>query len=299
MIASNVMRSCALLALAGCAGSAATGPGAVTLRDACGAGQYWNGRACTPAGDAPKKIAAGAQALAAFDVDAAKAALDAAAKAGPLDHASDVALWEQRGIAAAYLDDAKTAATDFDMLLALDPGHFLSYKLAPKATFVFEQVRDAKDRTPPELDVSWSRGGKVGDPVPVDVEVLSDPKHFLHRATLFVRTRGDRTWHAADLTLAARGDRRVVLPPVAADKPVSLEVYLRAYDAQNNEVLDWADATRPREIPLRYDAPKPWYEKWWVLTIGGAIAVGAASLTAYELTLSPPDKINGTASLSP
>ena len=288
--------SCTLLALAGCAGGAANAPGAVTLRAACGPRHYWNGYACAAAGDAPAKIADGAKALAAFDVDGAKAALDAAAKAGPLDHASDVALWEQRGIAAAYLDDPKTAATDFDMLLALDPGHFLSYKLAPKATFVFEQVRDAKGRAAPELDVSWSHGDKVGDPVPVDVEVLSDPKLFLHRATLFVRTRGESTWHAADLALAPHGDEHLVLPPVHADKPVSLELYLRAYDASGNEVLQWADPTRPREIPLRYDPPTPWYKKWWALTIIGAVAVGAGSLTAYELTHSPPDKIDGTAS---
>ena len=53
------------------------------------------------------------------------------------------------------------------MLLALDPGHFLSYTLSPKATFVFEKVRN-QTRVAPAIDVSWEHGGKVGDAVPID-----------------------------------------------------------------------------------------------------------------------------------
>jgi hypothetical protein len=290
------MRSLLLIAIAACGSTAGPRDSLVALRSACGADEFWDGKACAKSGDAPARLAAGKQALDELKVDEAKAALDAAEKAGPLDREHHIALWEQKGIAAAYVDDEATAQQAFDMLLALDPGHFLSYTLSPKATFVFEKVRARKDRSAPELDVSWSRGGKVGEPVPLSVEVLSDPKQFLRRATLFVRTRGEPSWHAADLALRA-GEQHVVLPPVAAQKSLSLEVYLQAYDDRGNEVLTWADRTRPREIVLRYDPPQPWYRKWWGITaIGGAVAA-IAGVTVYELTLAPPDKIMGSATV--
>jgi hypothetical protein len=288
------MRSCVLVVvvLAGCHGpSRGT---LVALRSACPDAHYWNGSACAPRGDGAARVAAGKQALAKLDVDVARLALDAAEKAGPLDHDANITLWEQRGIAAAYLDDEAAARAAFDMLLALDPGHFLSYTLSPKATFVFEKVRnDIKARGVPALDVTWPHGQRVGDPVPLDLEVVADPKRFLRRATVFVRTRGDAGWRAADLTLASTRDQRIVLPPIDADRPVSLELYLRAYDERGNEVLTWADARRPREIPLRYDPPTPWYRRgWFYAAVGTVVAVGVG-VTVYELTLAPPDTVPG------
>jgi len=283
--------------LVGCSHAASIGS-TTTLRTACPDHEFWDGTQCKASGDAAAKLAAGTDALAKLDVDAAKAALEQVEAGGPLDHDTNVRLWEQRGIAAAYTDDEATATTAFDMVLALDPAHFLSYELSPKATLVFEKaLKASKTRGAPEVDVSWPRGGKVGDAIPVDVEVLADPKHFLDRATLFVRTRGEPTWRAADVELAAatgtKLDKRVVLPPVAGTKPASLELYLRAYDAKGNEVLTWADPTKPREIALRYEPPTPWYRTWWGI---GAIGVGAAAVVGtivYFTVVSPPDKIGG------
>jgi hypothetical protein len=282
--------------LLGACGHAANIGSTTTLRTACPDHQFWDGIQCKLAGDAPAKLAQGSDALAKLDVDAAKAALDQVEAAGPLDHDTNIRLWEQRGIAAAYTDDEATATTAFDMLLALDPAHFLSYELSPKATLVFEKsLKASKARGAPEVDVSWPRGGRVGDAIPVDVEVLADPKHFLDRATLFVRARGEPTWRAADLRLGP--DKRVVLPPVAGTKPVSLELYLRAYDAKGNEVLTWADPTKPREIALRYEPPTPWYRTWWGIS---AIGVGTAAVVGtivYFAVVAPPDKIGGDVSV--
>src|SRR3954470_1263911 len=79
----------------------------VALRHACADTAYWDGAACQPRGDGAAKVAAGKRALATLDVDVARAALDAADHGGPLDHDANVTLWEQRGIAAAYLDDER------------------------------------------------------------------------------------------------------------------------------------------------------------------------------------------------
>jgi hypothetical protein len=291
------MRCFALVALglAACS-QAGTSTPTLPLRPACGDGQLWDGTSCRPTTEATKHLTDGTAALARQDVDEAKVALDKVEAAGPLDHETNVTLWEQRGIAAAYVDDEATARAAFDMLLALDPGHFLSYTLAPQVTFVFEKVRNATRKTgAPAVDVNWPSGQKVGDPVPLGVEVVADPKQFLKRATLFVRTRGDTRWRAADLALGLGREARVVIPAVTATKPTSLELYLRAYDASGNEVLAWADPTRPREIPLRYDPPPKWYVNWKTYAIAGPIAVGLAIVIAYVVTRDPPDEIGGGA----
>ena len=290
----------AVLAVAACGGSGSRAGTLLSLRPACATDAYWDAASasCKPRGSGAARIAAGKDALARQDVDQARTALDDAERnGGPLDHAANVTLWEQRGIAAAYLGDHDRALSAFDMLLALDPGHVLSYHLSPQATFVFEDVRGKVAHTgAPTLDVNWPHGQKVGDPVPLDVEVVADPKRFLRRATLFVRARGDAGWRAADLSLGKR-DARIILPPVTAARATSLELYLRAYDDRGNEVLAWADPSRPREIPLRYDPPPPWYRKWWVITIGvGAIALGTGG-TVYAVTREPPDKIGGSSTV--
>jgi len=285
----------------GCHAEASRGT-LVALRPACADRQYWDGKACRARGDGADQVAAGKQALARLDVDVARKALDAADRGGPLDHDANVTLWEQRGIAAAYVDDERTASAAFDMLLALDPGHFLSYTLSPKATFVFEKVRnDARAHGVPALDVNWPHGQRVGDPVPLDLEVVADPKRFPHRATVFVRARGEAGWRAADVALSHgtehRAEARIWLPPVAAAGPVSLELYLRAYDDRGNEVLSWADPARPREIPLRYDPPTPWYRRGWFYAAVGIAVAATAGITVYELTIAPPDKVSGSVSV--
>jgi len=298
VIASMTMRwLVAATVLAGCHGEMTHGT-LIALRAACADAEYWDGTACKPRGDAAAKVAAGKQALAKLDVDAAKLALEAADQGGPLDHDANVTLWEQRGIAAAYVNDERTASAAFEMLLALDPSHFLSYTLSPKATFVFEKVRnDTKARGVPALDVNWPHGQRVGDPVPIDLEVIADPKQFLSHATVFVRARGETGWRAADIALASAADRRILLPPVEARKPVSLELYLRAYDDRGNEVLTWADAARPREIPLRYDPPTPWYRRAWFYAAVGSVVAASVGLTVYELTIAPPSTVSGNVSV--
>ncbi|HEY4244688.1 MAG TPA: hypothetical protein VGM88_32965 [Kofleriaceae bacterium] len=283
----RLIAAAALLAF----GCRAAGPATVaTLHAACAPETFWDGAKCAPRGDGAAKVAAGKAALAKQDLDVATASLDAAAKAGPLDHATNVALWEQRGIAAAYADDEKTATTDFDMLLALDPAHFLSYTLSPKATFLFEKLRTAP-RVDPAVDVTWDHGQRVNAPVPLHVDVVADPRHFLHGATLYVRTRGDRAWRATDVTLSP--STKLVLPAIGGTHPASLELYLRAYDDRHDEVLAWADAAHPREVPLRYDHPTPWYAKWWVITIAAVVVAAGTGAIVYETTIAPPDKVNG------
>ncbi len=298
MIASLSMQRWVLaaIALAACHGGG-TARSPLSLRGACAPAEYWSASACKPRGNAAEKLAEGKAALDAANIEAASSALDAAAKAGPLDHDANITLWEQRGIAASYVDDDASARAAFEMLLALDPGHFLSYLTSTKATFRFEKVRnETKARSAPAVEVDWAFGQRVGAPIAIDVSVLADPKQFLHAATLFVRTRGETQWRAADLALGApTKDHHLVLPAIQAARAVSLELYLKAYDQQGNEVLTWAQPTRPREIPLRYDPPRPWWQKWWVITIAGSVAVAGTAGIVYAVTREPPSTVSGGA----
>jgi hypothetical protein len=281
--------------LAACGAAARTAGPVATLRAACADGERWDGGACVARGPGAADLAKGADLLAKFQVDDALAALDAAAAGGPLAYADNVRLWEQRGIALAYLEHPDQAAQAFDRLLALDPGHLLSYTLSPKATFVFERARAAAvERGAPTIDVSWPHGLAVGASVPVTIDVVADPRGFLARATLFVRRRGEPAWRAADLALpAAGGFARVVLPAVDATRPESLEIYLRAYDRDGNEVLAWADAARPREIPLAYVPPAPWWKKWWIWAVAAGVVAAGTGGGVYAATRTPPDRIGG------
>lgn len=284
----------AVIVVAACHGEASRPT--IRLRPACADHEYFTAGACTPRGDAAAKLAASREALEIPEVDVATVALTQAEQAGPLAHEDNITLWKLRGIAAAYIDDVARARAAFEMLIALDPLHILSYETSPKATRVFEAARnDAKQHAAPAIDLNWSAGQKVGAPVPVALTVVADPAKFLRKATLFLRARGEPSWRAADVTLGNVGaEQSLVLPPVVATRPVSLELYLRAYDDRGNEVLAWADPKQPREIPLRYDPPRPWWQTWWGITILGSVAVAGTGAIVYVATQEPPDRVSGS-----
>ncbi|MCA9679331.1 MAG: hypothetical protein H6709_19040 [Kofleriaceae bacterium] len=307
----------ALAVLAGaCGGRARAGGPALPLHPACDG--RWVDGACQPwSADVAEAVAANEAGIL-EDPEAALAAIDRAAAAPPFDHLTYVRMWRQRGLAHSLLahaaadaarDDAaaapqlledeaahaRAAMAAFDMLLALDPAHRLEYTLSPQTTFMFQDALAAAAARPaPDLDLDWARDLRVGDPVPVDLEVLADPKGFLARATLFVRRRGDDAWRAADVELpAAGGYKRVVLPAIDATAATALELYVRAYDAGGNEVLDWASPARPREVPLRWDPPTPWWRKWWVWAVTGTVVAGATGIVVYATQWEPSATIGG------
>jgi tetratricopeptide (TPR) repeat protein len=284
----------AALAL-GCGGGAASGRGAVTLRAACDAGSYHDGSACVPRGDGAALIDRGAAALAEFNVDAALPLLERARTAGPFAHAEHARLYEQLGIAYAYVEREADALAAFATLLRLDPGHLLSYTLSPRATFLFETARrKAAGEPAPAVALTWPRDVDAARPVPVDVEVLADPAGSLARAQLHVRARGAEGYQVADLALPAGGSyERVVLPASGVKRNGALEIYLTAHDRDGNEVLVWAEPDRPREIPLRYDPPSPWYRKWWVWAIAGSVVAAGTGATVFAVTREPSDTVGG------
>lgn len=291
-----------LIAAIGCAHRGGGGA-AITLRAACPDGQRWSGAACVVRDPAiAGALDDSAAALADGDLARADAAIARAAAAAPLDHASNVRLWEHRGLVEAYRmfgdrTPAKAAATaaSYRHLLAIDPAHRLDCRLADKATSPFEEARaEAARRGVPELQVTWPRNLRLGEPVPVEIETVADPDGLLHTATLYVRERGASTWRAADVPLSPPGQyTRVRLPPIAGTAASALELYATGLDRDGNETLLWATALRPREIPLRYDPPTPWYRLWWVWAIAGGVVATGAGVVTYALVWEPSGSIDG------
>lgn len=294
------MRWLLLVMLAGCASRGAATAN-VTLRPACAATERWDGAACI-ARTATAALDASEVALAEGDLDAVDRAL-ARAAAEPLDHASHVRLWEQRGIAAAYRmygdetpDKVAATAAAYGRLLALDPTHHLDCRRADKATTPFERARiAAASGGGPALQVTWPRNLRLGEPVPLELETVADPDALLHAATVYIRHRGATTWRATDVTLAPTGGyTRIRVPGVDGTEPTALELYATATDRAGNETLLWASAQRPREVPLRYDPPTPWFRTWWVWAIAGGVVATGAGVATYALVWEPSSQLDGT-----
>ncbi len=284
--------------LAGCGASGAGRPPAAALRPACSDAQAWDGTRCRPRAPAAQELSRGAAALAAFRVDEALVTLTRALVQAPHPHAEHAAIYEQLGIAYAYLGREPDALAAFDMLLQLDPGHLLSYNLSPKVTLTFERARaQASRRPPPELQIQWPNGLAVAQPLPIDVEVVADPRRLLDRATIYVKRRGEPRFSAVDLQLSPPGQRRrVTLPGVQSERPEVVQVYASALDKRGNEVLRWGDPSRPREIPLRYDPPPPWWRRWWVWAGAGGV-IAASSAVIFFATRPLPENVGGDPSV--
>lgn len=223
--------------------------------------------------------------------------MEKAKNEGPYSRADYIRLFEQLGIAYAYLERSQDALASFDTLLALDPGRAISYTLSPKVTFLFEQARSAAaDRTPPTIDVRWPVGLDVEEPIPVDVEVVADPKSFFSWARIRYRLKGSPTYTTLDSELPKIAQpKRLEIPPLAAASTheETIELYLVAYDKAGNEVHQWGSETHPREIALQYEAPDPWYSRWWIWAIAGTVVAASASAGVFAATREPDPTVGG------
>jgi tetratricopeptide (TPR) repeat protein len=245
----------------------------------------------------------GAKALADFRAEDAVQLLERAKAEGPYLRADYIKLYEELGVAYAYLERNQDALQAFDMLLALDPGRAISYTLSPKVTFLFEQARGRSgDRVAPTIDVRWPLALTTSEAIPIDLEVVADPKGFLKHAKLHHRLRGAPRFDVVELDLAVTAiPNRVDLPAlaVAARRPEVVELYLTAYDERGNEVYTWGSEARPREVALRFEPPEPWFEKWWVWAIAGTVVAAGASAAVFAATRTPPATVDGVLEVVP
>jgi len=233
------------------------------------------------------------QALANFRAPEALELLTRARGEGPHAHREHVELYEQLGIAHAYLGHVEESRAAFVQALLLEPSLAISYTLSPKVTFVFEQAREvAAQRGAAALGVGWPSEPSVSEDLPIDLEILADPGNYLVGARVFYRWVGDANYLSRKVALGAPQQRvRVLLPAPMLEKSAILELYVVAEDAAENQVLLWRDAGHPLQLPLRYDPPRPWFTQWWVLAAVGAVAAGAT--TAVLIATHEPSALVG------
>jgi hypothetical protein len=234
----------------------------------------------------------GAKAVAEQSDDAVRL-LERAKSEGPYAYAQHVRLYELLGIAYSYAERKADALKAFDLMLALEPGHAVSYKLSPKATFVFEDARKAAAaRAVPGLDVQWPRDVDAAAPVPMDLSIIADPFGFLSRARVYWRLKGAADWESGEVALETGHSARLMLPAVSgATQDVERDVRVVALDSKGDEVLRWGSEQFPRAVVARYRPSRVWIA--WVV---GAVVVAAiaASTIIYFATRPPPDNFPTT-----
>lgn len=245
------------------------------------------------------EVEAAEKALADFRPEEAVRILDAVE--GPLAYETHIRVHEQLGIAHAYLEQPEEAVASFRRMLALDPARALPYTLSPKVTFLFERARREAARLPtPTLDLGWPRGLRTAESVPIELEVVHDPVGFLSSAVVRYRRRGEASWRERALQLPSEGGFATAsLPPVAAEatEAQTLELYVVARDGRGNEVMRLGHPDRPREIELRYERPRAWFERWWLwAAVGGVVAAGATA-AAVAASSGPGPNVDGSVRL--
>lgn len=248
-------------------------------------------------GEGGGSLARGVAALEDFRAVEAVELLEQARQEGPYEYRDHMLLYEQLGIAYAYLELNDEAIQAFDILLALDPGHIVPYTLSPKVTFLFERARKQSDARPPTaIDISWSRDLLVTDPTLITVEVLADPQALVKKIVLHARRKGAPEYDRIPVAAPSPGEfEQLVIPPVASStEPSTIQLFLTAHDERNNEVFLLGDPTRPREIALGYEPPTPWYGRWWVWAITGVVVAAGTGAAVYVATLKPPTDVPAT-----
>jgi tetratricopeptide (TPR) repeat protein len=232
----------------------------------------------------------GAKAVAEQSDDAVKL-LERAKGEGPYVYSDYVRLYELLGIAYSYAERKSDALRAFEQVLALEPGHAVSYKLSPKATFLFEDARKQAAKHPSTgIDVQWPRDLDSGAAVPLDLSVIADPMGFLASAHVYWRVKGETDWQVETTELTNGHSARLVLPPQDVEKGKDSELELRVIglDPKGNEVLRWGTEDFPRELVERYRSPR-----WpWVLAgVSTFAAISVSVILAIVFTRPLPNDV--------
>ncbi|MCA9665236.1 MAG: hypothetical protein KC503_06595 [Myxococcales bacterium] len=121
---------------------------------------------------------------------------------------------------------------------------------------------------------------------------ISDPSGVAF-PLLYFRVVGTTSWSRA--TMVAEGETfRAVIPAFSATKN-GVEYYIEAFDKKGNGPTYHGTRMRPHRIAIKKGkAPvatsTPWYKRWWIWAIGGAVVAG--SVTAIAIAASSGDSGN-------
>jgi tetratricopeptide (TPR) repeat protein len=127
-----------------------------------------------------------------------------------------------------------------------------------------------------------------GAPARVEVKVEGDSEKMV--ATLELGYRGADT--GAFLTARAKPPVPLEVPATALGAGARVDYYVRALDEHGSVLAESGAPSLPFRLQVADPAalaartaasrPTPWYQRWWVWTIVGAVAIGAGAVTYVE-----------------
>lgn len=203
----------------------------------------------------------------------------------------------RRGAAAARLGRRELALDSFRRALSLDPGLALPEGAGPAAEQLLAEARRAVAGSRP-LALLHVPPGAVprGQPARVPVSLEADPAGLVAELALHYRPAGRGAYSTVR---APRTAREIAVPAAFLQNlrgGAAVEYYVAALDAREGELASAGSAAEPfvlQVAPAPAEAPAPpraataWYGRWWVWTIVGGVALGAAG-GAYLLTRDAP-----------
>lgn len=207
---------------------------------------------------------------------------------GPLTLEQSTQLYENLGLACAYAEQGEKAEQAFASLLRIAPGHTLDYSISPKATFIFEKVRQRMLREPGlRLETTLPSATPYDSQLTIEINTLHNPDGFLSSLRLChrVKEKGGK-YSCQDVELSPNSMRnQFVLPPfdrpdTSANEETTLQYALSGFDKKGNEVYRGPSKARPGELSLGLEPQVPWYENPLTWT-----ALASATLAAVTLPL--------------
>jgi tetratricopeptide (TPR) repeat protein len=213
-----------------------------------------------------------------------------------------VAALEQRAICAARLGDQERAIAYFERALVLDPGFLVAESEADAVKGALAAARRAAAGKSP-LALSHVPPGiitKTEAPIRIAVTVDSDPLHMIDSVGLWYRLSGAGAFSVTKTKVKRSGatENNLEIPSSFATDlrgSVQIEYYLEAVDSTEGELASLGSPEKPfvlKVIPplvaTETRGGTPVYRKWWLWTLVGALAVGAAvAVAAVELSPKP------------
>jgi len=233
----------------------------------------------------------------------ARAELERALKGGPYSFEQAVALYRGLGTVRAFANDIEGSRWAFHRMLRVDPTIILSYTISPKATFVYERVReDMKDLTGVQVTIETEPVVPLDREIPVLVRTKADPSRHVKRLELLYRVKGDAEYQRLPIAFPPPGSQvDVDLPAVSSKRAretregkegAFLQLALVGYDENDWEVYRGPAPSAPQELPVGFGAAGPWYTSWWAYgLLASSVAAVAAGMLVWAAVKPPDDPV--------
>jgi len=202
-----------------------------------------------------------------------------------------------RGRAAARLGDALGAEAQFRRALELRPAAELA-DATPPETASFEAAR--RNMKGGGLRLVQAPLGELpaGKPSALPLTVEGDSEQMVSTLELGYR-RGDG---GAFVTTKVPNAAALAIPAAALTAGARVDYYVRALDAHGGVLAESGTPALPFRLQVAAPAPlagggaagpgaTPWYKRWWVWTLVGAVALGGGGAAVYAGTRSNGDKV--------